>query len=173
LTIGYPKTLPHCETDILHGKIPEEVQFLIKRHDISTLPQDEAGLKTWCEKRWEEKESLLEKFYASPENERRFPRSVQEQPWNAQYFVLWAWSIWTFFTIYLTFTNWIAFSWVVLCTVSFILVSRYTDGIQQLEISLHRYLSKKNRDTEVPGRETVPKVNGQIPLAGGGDYKTD
>ncbi len=31
MTIGYPKTLPHSETDILHGKIPEEVQFHIKR----------------------------------------------------------------------------------------------------------------------------------------------
>jgi hypothetical protein len=100
------------------------------------------------------------------------------------YFVLVAWTFWTFFTMYLTFTNWIAFSWVLFCTLTFILVSRYTDGIQQMEISLHHFLEGKKTKavSSSKGRKSkdsttsILESNGNTintAIFGSGDHKLD
>ena len=128
----------------------------------------------------------METFYSGADGEKKFsPNPRCEEPWNAMYFVLWAWTLWTLFTIYLTFTNWIAFSWVAICTITFILVSRYTDGLQQMEISLHHYLERNNKKKGSLVQELTPGTKSDEPTlesngntitisrAGAGDYKLD
>lgn len=65
LTIGYPKTLPQTELDMLRGKFPEEVHFHVKRYSASSIPYQESELKTWLSEIWREKEKKLQKFYSS------------------------------------------------------------------------------------------------------------
>lgn len=65
LTIGYPKTLPQTELDMLRGKFPEEVHFHVKRYSASSIPYREEELKQWLNEIWQEKEKKLQKFYSS------------------------------------------------------------------------------------------------------------
>ena len=37
--------------------------MLAYRYDVTTLPQTEEGLQTWCKERWREKEERLKHFY--------------------------------------------------------------------------------------------------------------
>jgi len=122
-------------------------------YDASTLPNDEASLGRWLEARWSEKEKSLERFYAMKSDSgdgdghkrrREFSsEAVTETPWNAMYLSLVVWTLFTFGAKYLFFTSNIAFYWVITCTFIFILVSQFTDGIQQLEIALHRHNQKQ------------------------------
>jgi lysocardiolipin and lysophospholipid acyltransferase len=180
MTIGYPKTLPASELDMLLGVIPEEVHFLVKRHPISDIPEDEDGIKKWCEDRWADKEKTLEKFYttSTPSGGSEIgPNSVCEQPWNAMYFVLWAWTAFTYFFMYLTFTNWIAFWWALGCTISLLLVSRFTDGIQQIEIDLHHLLDRPKTQTQTfkiePTRNGTCMLPPPVRVSSRGDVKKD
>lgn len=43
VTIGYPRTQPKNELDIIRGKFPEEIHFYIKRHPVVTFPISEKG----------------------------------------------------------------------------------------------------------------------------------
>ncbi|XP_021941149.1 lysocardiolipin acyltransferase 1-like isoform X2 [Zootermopsis nevadensis] len=52
ITVGYPRTLPQSEIDILKGSFPEEVHFTITRFAGSSLPSGEEELKEWLAYRW-------------------------------------------------------------------------------------------------------------------------
>ncbi len=132
-------TLPVSETDILRGKIPEEVHFHIQRHGVETLPKDEEGIRSWCEKRWAEKEDALEKFYSKEPQDRRLSSKVRcEKPWNALYLALVAWTAVTAVTLYLTFyTTW-GMYYTIFCITGFVTISYFSYGIQNFEIDLYR-----------------------------------
>jgi len=116
------------------------------RHPAKDVPSTEESVKQWCEERWAMKEKALEKFY-SVETDRKFNSVFRcDRPWNAMYFALVGWTGWTAYTVYLTFTTSFWFYWVILCTVTFILVSGFTTGMQQLEIDLYR----KYDNPEIP-----------------------
>lgn len=139
LTVAYPITLPVNETDILKGKIPEEVHFNICRHGVETLPKDEEGIKTWCEQRWAEKEASLKKFYSIKPDDRRLSSRVRyDRPWNAMYLALVSWTAVTVFTLYLTFCTTWGFYYTCFSILGFVLVSYFTYGIQNFEIDLFR-----------------------------------
>ncbi|XP_069684774.1 lysocardiolipin acyltransferase 1-like isoform X2 [Periplaneta americana] len=65
ITVGYPRTRPQAEIDIMKGNFPEEVHFTITRFSSSSLPSGEEELKDWLANRWKIKEQILTKFYTS------------------------------------------------------------------------------------------------------------
>ncbi|CAL8080569.1 unnamed protein product [Orchesella dallaii] len=160
ITVGYPKTLPSSETDLLLGNIPEEVHFHIKRFPAKELPSEEAPIKKWCEERWEAKEDALTKFY-KPQTDRKFSQDYKcDRPWNAMYFALVAWTVFTMYTIYLTFTSSIALYWILFSTASFIIVSYFSIGIQQFEIDLYNKFDKEDEITQNMNT-SIPATNGR------------
>ncbi|XP_068082622.1 lysocardiolipin acyltransferase 1-like [Anabrus simplex] len=64
ITVGYPYHVPQQETDLLRGRFPQEVHFKIKRFPSSSLPTEDAELKSWLASIWREKEQTLHDFYA-------------------------------------------------------------------------------------------------------------
>ncbi|EEB15395.1 1-acylglycerol-3-phosphate acyltransferase, putative [Pediculus humanus corporis] len=63
ITIGYPKTIPISERDLIKGKFPEEVHLHVKRYSSRILPHQEKDLKKWLRSIWKGKEMLLQNFY--------------------------------------------------------------------------------------------------------------
>ena len=63
VTIGYPKNMVQNETDLLTKQLPQEILFHVKVFDVKTLPRDSVGLSNWLLDRWQEKETLLKRFY--------------------------------------------------------------------------------------------------------------
>ena len=63
LTIAYPDSIPQTEKDLITGKMPDEVHFLIKRVPASDVPKDESTLRRWLEEKWIYKEEVLKQFY--------------------------------------------------------------------------------------------------------------
>ncbi|KAK6644986.1 hypothetical protein RUM43_001262 [Polyplax serrata] len=65
LTVGYPKTMPQTEADILRGKFPEEVHFNVKRYGSTVTSYGEGELKEWLTTIWRDKERKLKQFYCT------------------------------------------------------------------------------------------------------------
>lgn len=63
VTVAYPCSFPQNELQLLAGRFPHEIHFHVRRHPISTLPPDAAGLAAWCCDRWLDKEAMLRSFY--------------------------------------------------------------------------------------------------------------
>ena len=113
------------------------------RYESASLPSTEPDLKKWCEDRWADKEESLRLFY-NTEKRREFSSDSRcETPWNVMYLALVFWTGFTFAALYMFLTSSLAFYWVLFCTLGFILVSYFTDGIQQMEISLYQEAESK------------------------------
>lgn len=78
ITMGYPDVVPQNESDLLAGRFPHEIHFHVKRYDITSLPDTDAGLAKWCTDRWAEKEQLLADFH----HNKQFPGTLEAA--NAQ-----------------------------------------------------------------------------------------
>jgi 1-acyl-sn-glycerol-3-phosphate acyltransferase len=70
ITMGYTDhsrdTVP-SEKNLVDGKMPRCVHFLISRYALKDLPQEDDAFRKWVEQKFEEKELLLSNFYqASP-----------------------------------------------------------------------------------------------------------
>jgi lysocardiolipin and lysophospholipid acyltransferase len=63
ITIGYIGTIPQLETSLLSNKLPTSVHFYIKYYPLSSFSLDDKSLEQWLEQKWEEKETILQKFY--------------------------------------------------------------------------------------------------------------
>nr|XP_032819766.1 lysocardiolipin acyltransferase 1 isoform X2 [Petromyzon marinus] len=63
VTVAYPCSFPQNELQLLAGRFPHEIHFHVRRHPVSTLPLDSAGLAAWCCDRWLDKEAMLRSFY--------------------------------------------------------------------------------------------------------------
>lgn len=136
------------------------------RYNSSELPTEEAAIKTWCEKAWSQKETTLEEFYKEKTNRTFSPAAKNDRPWNCMYFALVGWTLFTWFTIYLTFTNSLAFYWVLLSIISFVTVSYFSIGIQQFEIDLFNKFDKNANATieSIPSHGNCDDNSKKIPL---------
>ncbi|KAK2149177.1 hypothetical protein LSH36_463g02003 [Paralvinella palmiformis] len=68
ITIGYPKNQPLDIFQVLSGKRPSCTTVLYyRKYPISEIPTNEEQLLRWMYSRFEEKERMLETFYASGE----------------------------------------------------------------------------------------------------------
>lgn len=66
VTVGYPFNIPQNEAAIARGEFPEEIVYAVTEHNIHSLGADaSSSAQDWCQKRWDEKESNLEEFYAT------------------------------------------------------------------------------------------------------------
>lgn len=135
ITVAYPRSMAQKEVDILHGHVPEEVHFSIKRYPTSYIPAGEDDLHQWCRERWEAKEAELKSFYSG---KKRFPNSHPANfPWLGLYLATVGWTLFTFASLYAIYASFIVQIWVVVTTVLFLLISHFTNGIQHLEMGMH------------------------------------
>ena len=68
VTVGYPDVLAKTEVDMFkNSKIPHEIHYHIKKHDISSIPETDKGIDQWLRQQWEEKEERLKTFYTHRE----------------------------------------------------------------------------------------------------------
>ncbi len=63
ITVGYPDLISKTELDFGKGHMPREIHYHIQEYQDSDLPQSEEGLAKWCKDRWREKEDRLKDFY--------------------------------------------------------------------------------------------------------------
>jgi hypothetical protein len=61
VTIGYERGVPTL-WQYIKGFAPR-AHLHVRRFPIADLPTDDAGLATWLQQRFQEKDSLLERFY--------------------------------------------------------------------------------------------------------------
>lgn len=59
------------EKSLLFSTLPKEIHCHCKLYPMTELPTDEIGLAKWLTERFDEKEAILEAFYATPSGERR------------------------------------------------------------------------------------------------------
>eukprot|EP01104_Vermistella_antarctica_P017373 TRINITY_DN614_c1_g1_i1.p1 TRINITY_DN614_c1_g1~~TRINITY_DN614_c1_g1_i1.p1 ORF type:complete len:400 (-),score=71.08 TRINITY_DN614_c1_g1_i1:29-1228(-) len=86
ITIAYPDVVPENEACLLHGQLPKEIHFLVRRYDIRTMQRvkcvedvsasdaelpDASEVSEWCKQRWAEKEDTLKRFYENDQGERK------------------------------------------------------------------------------------------------------
>ncbi len=68
VTVGYPDVLAKTEVDMFkNSKIPHEIHYHVKKHDVSAIPETDKGMDQWLRQQWEEKEERLKSFYTHRE----------------------------------------------------------------------------------------------------------
>lgn len=115
-----------------------QVNLHFVRHSLPSLPTTYIGLEKWLEERWRDKETALEHFYTNPafnfptlSPSQLAPRPLTLlQPLCLVFCCL----LLTKFLL-LALTSWLALAWILLTTVTILVVETKLAGVQQLEIS--------------------------------------
>ncbi|CAH8586363.1 unnamed protein product [Schistosoma turkestanicum] len=87
VTVSYPDILPSPEINLIHGYVPREVHYLVRRFTLNDLLDnicdnreldDETNdkLSKWLQARWLEKENILKEYYANPIGKRSFQNEI-------------------------------------------------------------------------------------------------
>jgi len=63
VSVAYPKNVVSSELQIVKGQFPEEIHCHVNNIPVSSLPDTDEELDTWCRQLWEGKEERLRKFY--------------------------------------------------------------------------------------------------------------
>ncbi|TRY78941.1 hypothetical protein TCAL_05003 [Tigriopus californicus] len=141
LTMAYPDEVPEDERSMAQGVMPREVHCHIKRYKPNDLPTTLLGLDKWLQERWNEKEQLLEKLY---EQRLSFPAysSQQTMPQPVlpfQYLTLIAWLVFLYQCVFHWIPSFWGFTWIVLSSALMVVISRFTYGMQEIEIQLEKH----------------------------------
>ncbi|KAK3092745.1 hypothetical protein FSP39_006806 [Pinctada imbricata] len=136
VTIAYPKNIPQTEKDILNGNFPTEVHFYIHGHSAKEVPDDKEGIEEWCQKRWKDKENLLENYYTDGKKFKASPvrKELCKDEKEIQKLFVFAHIFWTIFQalvivfmIYAPILRWFS----LFSCITFVLISKY-GGIDAL-----------------------------------------
>ncbi|CAB4056049.1 LCLAT1 [Lepeophtheirus salmonis] len=117
ITLSYPDVIPETEMDVIHGNLPQRVHMHVKRHPCKSIPTTLIGLEKWLLELWREKENGINHLHLS-----------SLMAWALFFYITFSWifSHPFYATIYLS-----------LSTLAIVLLSKYTPGIQELELKLH------------------------------------
>lgn len=134
ITIAYPCTIPQNESDLFYGNFPSEIHFLAETHPNSTIPSHKDDLDNWCKERWNRKEKILQEFY---EKKSFGPEALQLQSnesliGSLYVYALIAWISLKLAIAYFLWTYPLLWLYVVLCTVFYTGVSKFTKGFNIL-----------------------------------------
>jgi len=134
IAIGYQKSIPQGEKDLMNGKFPEEVHFHCERIDIKDIPKEEKDLEKWCEDRWEKKEKLLKEFYAT----KKFPNlisstAVKNDHYFLSAFIFATWFVLLGFCFYLLATSRFWFWYFIAGNIAMFIVTYAFDGMKSVE----------------------------------------
>jgi len=138
VTIAYPDQVPEKEKDLVEGKLPKQVHFHIKRHSAQSLPTTFIGLEKWLQELWREKDVFLQNFYKEGVRTSSRPQLV----FPLQYLSLVAWLAFTLKMLQMLLTSWCPCHWLWITSVSVFmaLISKYTNGLQEIEADLENGL---------------------------------
>ena len=149
-SVAYPKNLVYSVKDIFVGEFPEEVHFHMHRYPIESIPRDGKESSIWLKDLWAKKESRLEQFYRTgcfdlPEDASRTAKSIKEncslEDINliARHRLLYVSLFWTVFTIimlYAIYTTWYVRWFLVLMSLTNVLIEHNLGGYLHLEHQL-------------------------------------
>ncbi|CAH8874137.1 unnamed protein product [Trichobilharzia szidati] len=86
VTVAYPDFLPSPEINLVHGHVPREVHYHIRRFTVKEILNGSEKhvlndatndtLSKWLQSRWLEKEELLKAYYAKPIGKRQFDNEI-------------------------------------------------------------------------------------------------
>ncbi|VDQ09662.1 unnamed protein product [Trichobilharzia regenti] len=86
VTVAYPDFLPSPEINLVHGHVPREVHYHIRRFTVKEIlngsekhvlnDATNETLSKWLQSRWLEKEDLLKAYYAKPIGIRQFDNEI-------------------------------------------------------------------------------------------------
>uniref|UniRef100_A0A0K2SVC8 Lysocardiolipin acyltransferase 1like [Bombus impatiens] n=1 Tax=Lepeophtheirus salmonis TaxID=72036 RepID=A0A0K2SVC8_LEPSM len=139
ITLSYPDVIPETERDVIHGNLPQRVHMHVKRHPCKSIPTTLIGLEKWLLELWREKEKYLEIFYTTSKTENMNKSSSFKSGINHLHLSsLMAWALFFYITFSWIFSHpFYATIYLSLSTLAIVLLSKYTPGIQELELKLH------------------------------------
>lgn len=151
ITVAYPQNIPQTEKHLLKGNFPKEIHFHVQRYPIETVPTSKEELQLWCQKRWEEKEERLRRFY---EGGKCFSATGQSivPPCKSELRVLAvkcaSLLYWTVFPpgmlalLYLySFAQWYFAAMIIF----FVAQQKIFGGLELIELACHRYFKKQQK----------------------------
>lgn len=140
VSVAYVGPIPQNERDMLGWNWPQEIHFHVKQAPPSELPEDEGGLEEWLKQRWDEKEQLLERFYADNKFSGMY---MSEEDINRprlqmiSLFIFWGlYFLLQFYLLYFYFSFVCCFY--CLTSVFFIVVNCFTSGTDQIVLKIHQ-----------------------------------
>lgn len=134
ITVAYTGDVPQNESDIVAGRWPSEIHFDVEMFSVSKLPiHDEHQMEQWLQERWRLKEDLLRDFYQHKKFKHTYTTLPGDHCGSHLLLVLIIWSVYNLFVLYLMFTSWIIWLLLATGTVTFLFVSYYYNGVEQLE----------------------------------------
>lgn len=141
----------------MNGNFPKEIHFHVQRYPVETVPTSKEELQLWCQKRWEEKEERLRRFY---EGGKCFDETGQSfiPPCKSELRVLAVkcisllyWTVFpmgTFALLYLySFARWYFAAVIII----FVVQQKIFGGLELIELACHQYFKKQQKlnDTKI------------------------
>ena len=140
ITIAYNGNIPQNEQDIAAGQWPEEIHFDVKMFAANELPlHDKHQMEQWIQERWRYKEDLLDDFYKHDKFKNKYLTLPADHCKFHLLLILMTWSVFNLFVLYLMFTSWLLWLFLVTGTVTFLILSYHYDGVEQLEYNCKWY----------------------------------
>ena len=138
ITVAYTGNIPQNERDIAAGKWPNEIHFDVKMFAINELPvRDEHQMEQWLQERWRIKEELLTDFYQHHKFNHPYKTLPGDNCTLHLLMVAIMWIVFDTFVLYLLFSSWLLWLPLITGTVTFLWLSRYYNGVEQLEHSFY------------------------------------
>lgn len=134
ITVAYTGNIPQNERDIAAGRWPDEIHFDVKMFSVDELPiNDEHQMEYWLQERWKVKEDILTDFYQHNKFSHQYRSLAGDHCTIHLLAVSLLWIVFNLFVLYLMLTSWLLWLLLATGTVTFLLVSYYYNGIEQLE----------------------------------------
>ncbi|KAH3854327.1 hypothetical protein DPMN_096864 [Dreissena polymorpha] len=134
ITIAYPRGIPQNEMDIIRGNFAKEIHFLIQTFPNSEIPSGKDQLNQWCCERWRIKETVLNNFYEKKSFSSEEPELITNESLVRALF-MYAWVTWSLLQLSFAYFLWVypaLWVYVVLCTIFYVSVSKFTKGFNIL-----------------------------------------
>jgi len=149
-TIAYPDSanVPTSEGAVLQGALPTQVHLHITRHPVASLPSTYVGLEKWLEERWREKEARLESFHTERTSFPAVnPTQLQPRPHSLlQPLCLAASLLFLYWAISLLLSSLLAWLYIILVTLTILLLEHKAGGLQEVEM----WLDQRSSPTSQP-----------------------
>ena len=147
VTVAYQEDRCYAEKDLVLGNFPKEIHLHIQKYDMADIPTESEDVGRWCVQRWAEKEERLKNFHTGSksfvEGDEKGKLAADCSLYKTLALVFWTLFMWASF--YAVYVFPLAFWYMIIMSVFYILISAFGNGTDELQLNIHEIRTSLNR----------------------------
>ena len=147
ISVGYIGTIAQNERDVCLGNWPTEIHFFAEQIPLAQLHSGKEELSKWLLQCWKKKEEQLREFYVNKKFSANYLSKAQSK--ECLSVAIQSMVIWCVFFVFLGYnlmTSYFYWIYYAILTIIYLMVSRFTDGMDSLMLKRHYLFSQSKLD---------------------------